>query len=344
MAMIDADVQKEGKELGKITIGDVADALGISKTTVSRAISGKGRIGEDTRKRVMDYIEKCNYRPSPIAKGLAKSMTYNIGWVMPGDSSIEDLPFFQRCMIGVSEIASAEDYDVLVSMVYESDNGQLRRIVENKKVDGLIIGRTLVEDRCLNYLKEQDIPFVVVGSSTLSQIVQIDNDHIRACSELISILIMKGIKRPALIGGEVNHVVNQTRLKGYLSGLKSQSVEPDQDMIFMDIKTTRDVERVADEAMKQGADCIICMDDRLCYSLLSKLRKDGIKVPEQIKVASFYNSTLLENNQPPITALSYDPKELGKMACKSLFDLMKGENVPEKVLLGYEVVLKGSTQ
>jgi DNA-binding LacI/PurR family transcriptional regulator len=96
----------------KITIGDVADALGISKTTVSRAISGKGRIGEDTRQRVMEYIEEHNYKPSPLAKGLAQSRTYNIGWIIPGDSTITDLPFFQRCMMGVSEMAASQGYGV----------------------------------------------------------------------------------------------------------------------------------------------------------------------------------------------------------------------------------------
>ena len=88
----------------KITIADVASALGISKTTVSRAISGKGRIGEQTRKRVMDYIEENNYRPSPIARGLTESKTYNICWAMPGDSGMTSLPFFLRSMAGTASI------------------------------------------------------------------------------------------------------------------------------------------------------------------------------------------------------------------------------------------------
>ena len=87
---------------GKMTIADVAEALNISKTTVSRAISGKGRIGAETRRKVMEYIEKHNYKPSVIAKGLAQSKSYNIGWVMPSDYSVVDLPFFQKCLMAVS--------------------------------------------------------------------------------------------------------------------------------------------------------------------------------------------------------------------------------------------------
>lgn len=74
---------------GGYTIADIARELGVSKTTVSRAISGKGRIGSGTRDRVLSFIEKNNYRPNPLAKGLANSRTYNICWAMPGDSTMQ---------------------------------------------------------------------------------------------------------------------------------------------------------------------------------------------------------------------------------------------------------------
>ena len=141
------------KENKNITIGDVAKALGVSKTTVSRAISGKGRIGDATRQRVLDYIEEKHYRPNPMAKGLADQKKYNICWAIPGDSNVHELPFFQRCMAGVCEVTMATDYDVLISLVYEDNISHLRRIVENRKVDGIILGRTLVDDMSVKYLK-----------------------------------------------------------------------------------------------------------------------------------------------------------------------------------------------
>lgn len=79
-----------------ITISDVAEALGVSKTTVSRAISGKGRIGEATRQKVLAYIEEHDYKPNVIARGLAQSKTFNLCVVMPEDYALVDLPFFQE--------------------------------------------------------------------------------------------------------------------------------------------------------------------------------------------------------------------------------------------------------
>ena len=166
-----------------ITIGDVAKALGVSKTTVSRAISGKGRIGDATRQKVLDYIEVNNYRPNPMAKGLADQRKYNICWAIPGDSNVYALPFFQKCMAGVCEVTMATDYDILISLVYEDNISHLERIVENKKVDGVILGRTLVDDIAVRYLKSRNIPFVTVGSSKEENVIQIDNDHENACKE-----------------------------------------------------------------------------------------------------------------------------------------------------------------
>lgn len=81
-----------------ITISDVAEALGVSKTTVSRAISGKGRIGEATRQKVLAYIEEHDYKPNVIARGLAQSKTFNLCVVMPEDYVLVDLPFFRKSL------------------------------------------------------------------------------------------------------------------------------------------------------------------------------------------------------------------------------------------------------
>lgn len=326
-----------------ITIGDVAKALGVSKTTVSRAISGKGRIGDATRQRVLDYIEVNNYRPNPMAKGLADQRKYNICWAIPGDSNVYALPFFQKCMAGVCEVTMATDYDILISLVYEDNISHLKRIVENKKVDGVILGRTLVDDIAVRYLKSMNIPFVTVGSSKEENVIQIDNDHENACKELTERLIERGYKKLVLIGGSLSHMVNVTRQKGFELGLKTAGIEPDETMLFLDNETTEDVEEAADKAIKAGTECIVCMDDSICRDVILKLRRDGVRIPEDIGIASFYDSDLLAGYQPQVTALKYDPQKLGNMACNILLKLINGENIPEKNLMGYEVLVKEST-
>ena len=332
------------KEQKKITIDDIARELGVSKTTVSRAISGKGRIGKETVERVNEYIRKYNYKPNVIAKGLAQSKTFNIGMIMPGEYELVDLPFFQRCLMGVCEVASAMDYDVVISMISGNAMSQLERIVENRKVDGFILSRTLVEDTTAKLLKESGIPFVTIGTSEDKEVIQVDNDHRGACKELTSILLARGIEKIALIGGNRNHVVTQKRLKGYVDAYEEMKRQPDRKIIYMEAESKIRIEQIVEDLLPDRADCILCMDDSICAHVLAKLKKEKIKVPHNIKVASFYNSTILENNTPSITSLQFDVLELGRVACQTLLNRIDGKEVENRTLLGYEISLKESTK
>ena len=333
--------QEENKTL---TIADIADALGVSKTTVSRAISGKGRIGSETRERVLKYIDAHNYTPNVIAKSLAQNKTYNLAVVMPGDYELIDLPFFQNCIMGIQEIASSFDYDMLLTVCNNADVTKLERIVRNRKVDGVILLRSFMDDVQVEYLQEKNVPFVVTGSSNYNGVVQVDNDHRAACRELTSILLMKRMKKIALIGGNEEHVVTQSRLMGFKDAFADSGLAVDESLIYMNLDNPVLLDGKLDDIIKREVDCIVCMDDAICMEVLYKLRREGISVPDQIRVASFYNSSMLETHDPSITSLDFDAKELGMLVCRTLLDMIEGQKVQKKTLLGYEVRLRESTK
>ena len=324
----------------KITIIDVADALGISKTTVSRAISGKGRIGEKTRQKVLEYIRENDYKPSPLAKGLAESRTYNICFAIPDDSTVTDAPFFLRCTMGIAKEAAPKEYDILYVLLHHRDISQLRRVVEHRKVDGVILGRTLLKDAGVNLLKEIGIPFVVIGSTQTKEVVQIDNNHIKACQDLTSAILKKGVKKIALLGGNMDHVVNRTRKKGFEKGIKG--LDAKDVLYYTDCEEREDIEEAVTDALKKDVECLVCMDDRICYNALLTLQEKKISVPAQMKIASFYDSQIITGPNMDITAIQYDPKELGMMACRTLLQMIDGEEVQEKTLLGYQLKMTDS--
>jgi len=133
-----------------LTIDDIAQELGVSKTTVSRAISGKGRISAATREKVMTYADKHNYRPSAVAKGLAESRTRNLMLVIG-----EDAP--QKIIRNVWEEALRQEYNILLCYATEQGKAALVRALDNRKVDGVILA---AEDTSLaNLLKQRQIPF-----------------------------------------------------------------------------------------------------------------------------------------------------------------------------------------
>lgn len=328
----------------KVTIADIAENLGVSKSTVSRAISGKGRIGKDTVKKVYDYIEKYNYKPNYFAKGLVTSKTYNIGVAFPADVNVGNTPFFQGLLLGVCEVAAAMNYDVVVTTVKDSDINLLKRLVENNKVDGIILTRNLLNDMAISYLKEVNMPFVLVGSCEDESVIQIDNNHLEACEKLVSLLLADGLRKIALIGGDRKHIVNQYRCEGYFKALKNYAVEADHELVYTDCYSPVFIEQAVNNIIKSKADCIVCTDDVICGRVLSFLLDAEVSVPENVKIASFYDSYYLETHNPPVTAVGISVEDLGTEAGKRLISLIAGNSNSKKSLLDYEIHLRRSTK
>lgn len=310
----------------ELQLSDIAKALQLSTSTVSRAISGKGRIGDDTRRRVLDYIDACDYRPNSIARSLAKSCTYNLCVAMPKDSYQSELPFFQSALMGVCEQANASDYDVLVACVDNNDVSALKRMLTNKKVDGVILTRTQTEDPTLEYLKASGAPFVLIGSSTDAKVPCIDVDNRAASRALCAYMLRKGYKRFALFLGRCDNTVNAARREGLLDALRAACV-PDERILKIDGLTGRQqIQQALTRARAAACDCILCGDDYIANRLLSAAERVGAK---QIHVASCYHSVLLESCRPRIPAVEIDAHAMGKLAAQSLLlqiqERVKGE-------------------
>lgn len=336
-----------GCEMGEnriYKIEDIARELGISTSTVSRSISGKGRISQATRERVLDFISSHDYRPSVQAKGLAQNKTYNLGLVLPLDFSESSPAFFKECMSGICETAAGNNYDVMLSLTDGQDLSQISRLVVNRKVDGIIISRSAADWKVEHFLKEKNVPFVLIGSSPDPDVFFVDNNNREACRELTDILLMKGIRRMALVGGSVLHRVNEDRKQGFLEAHQDFGVPADQRLFFMEVDRPAKAADALEEILGAKADGIVCMDDSTCALMLGCLRERGLQIPREIRLASFYDSVRLEYNNPSVTSLRFGAKDLGQSACRILLDLLNGRPVKRNILPGYQVILRESTK
>ena len=337
--------EQQGNGPGKkMTINDVAEALGVSVSTVSRAISGKGRIGEATRRRVLDFIEEHDYHPNGIAKSLAQSRTNNIAIIIPDVKGVVAVPFFYLCMCGVNEVAQARGYDMFVVSTNGKDTSHLERLINENKVDGMILGSTYKDDVFAAFLKEKGLPFVTIGSLNDDQVVQIDHDNEGACRDLTAILLSRQWKRIAYMGASKDLLVDEARYSGYLRAHRDIGVEGGKSLVFREEVTEASMRSHVDELLEKGVDCIICQDDAVCTLVLDELRNQGARVPEDMRVASCHNSKVLDNYPVSVTSLRFDNTEIGRTACTVLLDLLDGKPVSRKTLLDYEVVLKESTK
>lgn len=321
----------------KLTIADVAEHLGISKTTVSRAISGKGRVSEETRQRVQLYIDQMNYKPNVIAKGLAQSKTYNIAVMLPADCDMQELPFFQNCMCGICEAAAARDYDVLSVYTTAGVLGGLERIISNHKVDGVVLTRTLVEDAAADYLKKRGIPVVAVGSSKDTSLIQVDHDHRSACRELTWHLLSQGIRKVGLIGGNESHMVTRNRYEGFADAFRMAGFPIDMNLVYFGAEKAQKIEQAVEELLEKKAECIVCMDDMICNYVMQKLRETDTNLLNIVKVASFYGGVSGSVLASQVETVEFDAKKLGSVTCNTLLDVIDGRQSAVKQLLPYKL-------
>jgi len=339
---MDTNNKEQSKDV--LTIHDVARELGVSASTVSRAISGKGRIGEETRQRVLQYINEKSFYPNASARSLAQSRTYNIAIIMPEVKDLVDMPFFHTCMHGAEEVAQANDYDLLVVTTDGINLKPLERMVNNRKVDGMILTRTYENDLFQDYLKKSGIPFVSIGRSNDEAVIQVDHDNSGACKELVSLLFSKGIKQVAYLGGGMDQMVNISRFEGYTAAYEAAGRQIDAGCVYTGLSTKFQVSKAVDELLKRQVDCMLCQDDYICDEVVHHLVERGISIPGDMKVASCHHSRLLDNFPVTITSLKFDTMEIGRKACEVLLAQINGDAVEKLTLLDYEIILKESTK
>lgn len=321
------------------TIGDIAAELGMSKTTVSRAISGTGRISEETRKRVLELINERGYRPSAVAKGLAKSRTYNIGVVMPSVDVGREFSFFRECLVGICEHAASRDYDVILTMGDEIS--KIRRILENSKVDGMIAARSEEGSETETLITERGVPFVRIGASGSGDIVTVDNANTLAAAEMTERLIDLGARRLALLGGVERHFVTRNRAAGFKSACRKRGVG--ESRIFLGIVDQPAADRAVTAALSGECEAIVCMDNIVCDMVMQALNARGVAIPEEVRVACLYDSFIVEHMEPPVTAVRFDGVKLGVEACRQVISIIEGERAESVVVPDFEIIIRRST-
>lgn len=330
-----------------LTIDDIARELGVSKTTVSRAISGKGRISAATRAKVQDFIELHNYRPSAAAKGLAESRTYNLAMVLPRDFVKLDVPFVRQSMSAICEEAFVHDYNVVVCLSTELRSDPLIRTLDNRKVDGVILTRTVENDGLLDILTQRGIPFATLGSLPANcqglAVVEADHDQPGGCYEFCRRLLTGKEGKTALLGNDLNYIVNQSRLSGFRQACQDLDLPIDQTPIRMGINDIDSCRQVVEELLDKGLRRFICMDEDICIRALSVFRQKGLRVPEDVQIASMSDSELLRQQNPPVTALSFDALALGQVACRELLRALNDEPYEARPRLDFQIHMRGST-
>lgn len=327
-----------------ITIDDIAEALHISKTTVSRALSGKGRISQATRDRVCDYARSHSYIPNAAARSLAQQRTYNLALVIPHTFLMMELPFIRHSMRAICQEAYLHDYNVLVCLSTGRESDPLIRTLEQRKADAVLMTWTAENDPTTELLIRRGIPFASLGSLPHSYrdraTVEADHRTTDGCREFTRRFLAQLQGRVALLGGDLSIVANQNRLTGFTEARKDLNLGLDRTAVRVGLRGMESVSAAVDALVQQGIRSFLCMDDDICVLALSALSRMGLLLGRDVQVGSLCDSRMLAGHTPPVSAVEFDAAELGRIACQELIRSLSGEPFDPAPRLGYEIHMR----
>jgi len=310
-----------------ITIKDVAEKVGVSPSTVSRVISQSPRISKATSDRVIACMNELGYYPNAIARSLASKRTGTIGVIMPTTS--EDVflnPFFPEALRGITKAASVVNYDILLSTNSEKDEelNIIQNFIRGSKLDGIILMSSKLNDECIDYLCKIDFPFSLIGTPNVhaDKTNHVDNDNFMAAYELTRHLILIGKNKIAMIAGDEQLTMTQKRVEGYKKALLKSNLIFNKELVFtgsFDEKTGNKYASIIAN-LDDRPDAVIITDDLVAFGAGRIFEQLGVKIPEDIAIASFNNSLLARYSNTPITSVDINAATLGKTSMELLVD------------------------
>ena len=327
-----------------MTIEQMAEQLGVSKSTVSRALSGKGRIGKETRERVLALAQTEVRKPKKTPEKTPEK-TGNIAVVLPTDAYRTGGEYFHKCLIGICEEASSRDYDVMITDVTGNNYSGVERLIRKKKIDGVILTRTMEHDRMIEWLADIQFPVAVTGTLQNENdfVIQVDTDNGRASEDLTNYLISKGYRHFAIVFDYMEYTVNKRRYDGFCKALYQQGLSYEWSPLEFGITKYGIIQNLVRELMTKRIDCVVCGDDIICTSLLSAFLAEGYRIPRDIGIASLYNSRNLSCFSPAVTTVNVQTTKVGRMVCSQLLNLLEGKEYQKKSYVDYELLVRKST-
>jgi DNA-binding LacI/PurR family transcriptional regulator len=335
-----------------VTIKDIAKALGLSTSTVSRALRDSYEISPETKKLVLEYAEKINYHPNPIALSLKERRSRTIGVIVAEIAN----SFFSQIINGIESIAYSKGYNVIIAQSRESFDREMMNLqyLTSRSIDGLIISVS-AETKDFSYLKElhqKGMPIVffdrIVDEIDTHKVIV---DSYTGAYNATAHLIKSGYRQIAAVANLSFLSITKERLGGYKAALADNGIPINDELIkycHHGGMIVSEVEDAVNEILQNNPkpDAILATSDKLTTGCLRILKAKGIDVPSEMALVGFSNTDLTELLDPPLTVIKQPAFEMGELATSLLLDLIESKHPVtqfETKKLGAELIVRGSS-
>jgi LacI family transcriptional regulator len=331
-----------------VTLKDIAEKVGYSITTVSRALAGYDDVAEATRQLILKTATEMGYHPNATARRLQKQRTDTIGFVIPTFGPRFSDPFFSELLTGIGNEAAQQEFDLLVSTRAPGTQElqAYQHMVSGRRADGLLVVRTRRQDPRISYLLEQGFPFVAFGRSDLDiDFPYVDVDGQAGVCDLTQHLIARGHRQIGYITAPLDFMFAQHRLQGYKEALADNNLPFDESMVVVGELTEESGYQAGRRLLlrDEKPSAIIACNDLMALGTISAAQGLNLVVGRDIAVAGFDDIPLAAHAHPPLTTVRQPIYEIGRRICRMLIQQLRGEVVEEEaLLLEPELVVRSS--
>lgn len=330
----------------KLTIQDVAQKAGVSKTTVSRILNGNyAQTSEETTRKVLETIRELDYRPNALAQGLKSMRTRVIGIML---SNLQN-PFWMRVLEGVEDTCRSSQYHLMISNSNESADLEEEHVrgYQMRKVDGILVNPTMQNRSVFESLQDTEFPMVVLNrrlDKAGFHSIQMDNEL--GASLAVEHLVRLGRTRIAAFVYNNSRVSTWTdRIRGYRKAMERHGFGPDRISV---VETEQDGASVKEKTMAlcrvNPPDAILSTNNMMTLDILEGIKESGLRIPQDIALIGYDETAWARHLEPPLTTVSQPAYEMGKLAAETLIKLIEGNRKPraKTIMLRPELVVRRS--
>lgn len=344
--MMDIKRVLKGANALTVTIYDVAREANVSMATVSRVVNGNQNVKPATRKKVIEVIERLEYRPNAVARGLASKKTTTVGVIIPDISN----NLYAELARGIEDIATMYRYNIILANSDQNEGKELTLLdtMLGKQVDGIVMMTDKVTEKIQASMDHSPVPIVLAGSVDESnEIASVNIDYFKAAYEAVKVLIGNGHRKIAFVSGPDTHTVNQYKLDAYKKALEEEGLGVDESLIVSEEDTYDSGISAYEElsALEEGPTAFFAGSDELAIGIIHGAQDTGKHVPDDIEVISFENSKLARMVRPQLSSVVLPLYDIGAVAMRLLTKLMNKETVEQRsVILPHRIEMRDSVK
>jgi len=334
-------------------IKEVASIAGVSISTVSRVLNGRNVVNEETRKKVLEAVQKTNYQPNLVAQNLKMGRSNTICMMVPSIAN----PIFSEIVKGFEDTAQRNGFIVVLCNTDEDPKREIDYLEKMKArwIDGFVVCSKIGEAKYINDLREEGYPLVLINRYEETDIGVIDTvsvDNFRSAYDAVKYLIRTGHKRIGFAQGREQLYLYRERYRGYCQALLDHGMEVDQSLIMYESYGTDCFYHMTKTLMSrpEPPDAIFASSDPKAFVIMHALHDMGLRIPEDVSVLGFDNVNLASMMEPPLSGVSQPLYEMGTVAAQSLiyqisYKETHGElPAPVRNLLRSDLVIRRSTK